>query len=74
MILGLFIAAELIDTLSAPAFNKALMLEIDEMPPPTVKGIKTSLAVFSTIFNIVSLFSIEALISKKQISSAPFSE
>jgi len=74
MISGFFIAAELIETLSAPAFNRLCMLSIDLMPPPTVSGINTSSAVFSTIFTMVSLFSNDALISKKQISSAPFSE
>ena len=55
-------------------FNKDRILCIEDIPPPTVRGIKTSSAVFWTMFSIVFLFSKEALISKKQISSAPFCE
>ena len=66
--------AVFIDTLSAPAFNKSLIFSTDTIPPPTVSGINTFSAVFSTTFKIVVLFSIEALISRKQISSAPFLE
>ena len=43
-------------------------------PPPTVNGIKTFSAVLLTILIIVPLFSIEAPISRKQISSAPLVE
>ena len=39
----------------------------------TVKGTKHSLAVFFTISIIVSLFSFDAVMSKKHISSAPLS-
>ena len=66
-------AAVLIETLSAPANNKSVMFWIVLTPPPTVKGTKHSLAVFLTISMIVSLFSFDAVISKKQISSAPLS-
>jgi hypothetical protein len=38
------------------------------MPPPTVKGMKTVSAVFSTIEIVVSRFSDEAVISKKVTS------
>ena len=44
------------------------------MPPPTVNGIKTFSAVLLTISIRVLLFSIEALMSRKQISSAPLFE
>ena len=64
-------AAVLIETLSAPANSKSVIFWIFLTPPPTVKGTKHSLAVFLTISIIVSLFSFEAVISKKQISSAP---
>ena len=47
---------------------------MDNAGVPTVKGINTSLAVSLTTLIIVFLSSKEALISKKQISSAPFSE
>jgi len=43
------------------------------IPPPTVRGIKTSLATFSTISTMVSLLSEDAVISKKVSSSAPSS-
>ena len=71
---GLLMAAVFIETLSAPAFNKFLIFSTEVIPPPTVRGIKTSSAVFLTTLKIVFLFSIDAVISKKQISSAPFSE
>ena len=74
IILGFLIAAEFIETLSAPALSNACMFSIDEIPPPTVRGIKTSFAVYFTTLIIVSLFSNDALISKKHISSAPLSE
>ena len=67
-------AAVFIETLSAPANNKSVIFWIVLTPPPTVKGTKHALAVFLTMSMIVSLFSLEAVISKKQISSAPPSE
>ena len=66
-----FTAAVLIETLSAPASNKSVMFWIVLTPPPTVSGTKHSFEVFLTISMIVSLFSFDAVISKKQISSAP---
>ena len=42
-------------------------------PPPTVRGTKHFSVVFLTTSNIIFLFSWEAVISKKQISSAPLS-
>ena len=64
-------AAVFTETLSAPANNKSVIFWIVLTPPPTVKGTKHSFAVFLTIPIIVSLFSFEAVMSKKQISSAP---
>ena len=52
-----FTAAVLIETLSAPASNKAVIFWIVLTPPPTVKGTKHSLAVFLTISIIISRFS-----------------
>ena len=58
--------------LSVPLTVGGGVRKIEDIPPPTVKGMKTSSAVFLTKSIIVFLFSIEALISRKQISSAPF--
>jgi hypothetical protein len=41
------------------------------MPPPTVRGTKQLFAVSLTLFNKIFLFSLDAVISKKHISSAP---
>ena len=68
---GSKIAAELTATLSAPAFNIALTSSAFLIPPPTVRGIKTCSAIFSTIETVVSLPSWDAVISRKVISSAP---
>ena len=43
---GFFNAAELMDTLSAPALNKSEISLTDLTPPPTVKGINTFFATF----------------------------
>ena len=69
--LGLKTAAELIETLSAPDFNKLLISEFSFIPPPTVKGIKQLSETLLTILKSVFLPSLVADISKKQISSAP---
>tara|TARA_B100000161_G_scaffold250615_1_gene208998 strand:- start:417 stop:608 length:192 start_codon:yes stop_codon:yes gene_type:complete len=62
------------DTLSAPQFSNLLISSMLLTPPPTVNGTKHFLEVFSTTSKIISLFSFEAVISRKQISSAPPSE
>ena len=62
-----------IETLSAPASNKLFISSISRTPPPTVRGTKHFSVVFLTISNIGFLSSCEAVISKKQISSAPLS-
>ena len=41
------------------------------MPPPTVRGTKQLFAVSLTLSNKIFLFSLDAVISKKHISSAP---
>ena len=71
IIFGLDTAAVFIVTLSAPTDSKSLTSLKSLTPPPTVNGINTSLATFSTTLNIVSLPSCDAVISKNVISSAP---
>ena len=71
---GLTTAAVFKETLSAPANNKARMSSIVRIPPPTVKGMKTSLATRSTTSSIVLRPSFVAVISKKTSSSAPSCE
>ena len=51
---GLWIAAELIATLSAPAFSRLRISCNSRTPPPTVRGIKTSPAMRSTVCRVVS--------------------
>jgi hypothetical protein len=46
---GLWIAAVLIPTLSAPAFSRLRISPSSRMPPPTVSGMNTSLAMRSTV-------------------------
>src|SRR5689334_24216021 len=58
-------------TLSAPAFNRFLMSSSVLTPPPTVNGMKTFAAVRSTTSIIVFRFSWDAVMSRKQSSSAP---
>src|SRR3990167_4587525 len=70
---GSFTAAVFIDTLSAPASSICLTSSIVLTPPPTVRGTNTSAAVLSTTSIIVFLSSCEAVMSRKQISSAPSS-
>ena len=48
--LGLKTAAELIETLSAPDFNKLLISTLFFIPPPTVRGIKQLSATLLTMF------------------------
>ena len=54
---GSFTAAELIATLSAPAFNRFRMSSKVRTPPPTVRGMKTFSAVRATTSKIMSRFS-----------------
>ena len=70
---GRLIAEELIETLSAPDFSRTSTSSTDEMPPPTVKGILTCSATFSTISKVVFRASKVAEISKNTNSSAPLS-
>lgn len=70
---GLNTAAVLIETLSAPAFNRLRMSCTLRTPPPTVSGMNTWLAMRSTVCRVVSRPSTLAVISRKVISSAPCS-
>jgi len=60
--------------LSAPALKRSLIAETESIPPPTVNGIFTDLAVLETRSTKVFLLSTLALISKNTNSSAPSSE
>ena len=60
-------------TLSAPARKSSLAFSTDLTPPPTVRGKKTSSAVFLTASSKVPRASAEAVMSKKTNSSAPCS-
>src|SRR3954469_24045467 len=64
-------AAELIETLSAPASSTACASCALRIPPPIVNGMKTSFAVRRARSTIVSRFSCEAVMSRKTISSPP---
>ena len=55
------------ETLSAPQLSNLFISSTLLTPPPTVKGTKHFLEVFSTTSYIVSLFSFDAVIYKKQI-------
>ena len=70
---GFEIALVLMDTLSAPALRSKSTSSTLLIPPPTVRGTKTASAVFLTTSIIVFLSSLDAEISRKVISSAPFS-
>ena len=63
-------AAVLMETLSAPAFNKARISSKPLMPPPTVNGIKMFRATRRTTSSKVLRFSKLAVISRKTSSSA----
>ena len=71
MISGLFIAAELTETLSAPARRISVKSSTVLIPPPTVNGINTLSATARTISTIIPLASEEAVISRRTSSSAP---
>ena len=68
---GRWTAAVLIETLSAPAISSFLISSTVRTPPPTVSGMKHCSAVRLTTPNSVSRFSCEAVMSRKQSSSAP---
>ena len=70
---GFVTAAVLIETLSAPALRTSLMMLISLMPPPTVKGMKTSSATFETRSISIPRLSELAVMSRKTSSSAPSS-
>jgi hypothetical protein len=64
-------AAEFTETLSAPASSTAWASATERIPPPIVKGMKTSFAVRRASSTTVSRWSLEAVMSRKQSSSAP---
>jgi hypothetical protein len=64
-------AAELIETLSAPAPSMFRISCTVRMPPPTVSGMKTWSAVRRTTSTIVSRLSEVAVMSRNTSSSAP---
>ena len=64
-------AAVLTATLSAPARSTSRISTGVRTPPPTVMGTNTRRAVRSTTSRIVPLPSGAAVMSRKQISSAP---
>jgi hypothetical protein len=68
---GLFTAAVLSDTLSAPASSMRRTSAATRMPPPTVSGMKTWRATASTTCTMVSRCSWEAVMSRNVSSSAP---
>ncbi len=68
---GRLTAAELIDTLSAPASSRRRMFSLLRTPPPTVSGMKQRSAVRATTSKIVSRFSWLAVMSRNVSSSAP---
>ncbi len=58
-------------TFSAPAIKMRLASTMLRIPPPTVYGIKTRCAVRKTTSAIVARLSLDAVISRNTISSAP---
>jgi len=64
-------AAELTETLSAPASRTAWASSTERMPPPITNGMKTLSAVRRASCTIVSRRSCEAVMSRKTSSSAP---
>jgi hypothetical protein len=70
---GVLTAAELIATLSAPAFNILRTSSGVRMPPPIVNGMNISFATFLASSTAVSRFSWRAVMSRKTRSSAPSS-
>ena len=64
-------AAVLIETLSAPARSRARMSSSERTPPPTVSGMKQRSAVARTTSRMIPRSSCDAVMSRKQSSSAP---
>ena len=64
-------AAELTETLSAPASSTAWASSAERIPPPIMNGMKTLSAVRRASSTIVSRRSCEAVMSRKTSSSAP---
>ena len=60
-----------IETLSAPAPSTCLISSMQEMPPPTMNGMKTSFETLLASSIALLLFSAEADMSRKASSSAP---
>ena len=69
---GFLIAAELMDTLSAPAPKRVSTSFSSWMPPPTVKGMEIWAAMRFTKSTKVLRPSCEAVMSRKTSSSAPW--
>ena len=74
MRVGSVTAAEFTEILSAPARSSRRKSSRVRMPPPTVRGTNTWAAVRSTTSATVSRASLVAVMSRKTISSAPWSE
>ena len=64
-------AAELTETLSAPASSTAWASPAERMPPPIVNGMNTSSAARRASSTTVSRLSEVAVMSRKTSSSAP---
>jgi hypothetical protein len=71
MVSGRLMAAVLSDTLSAPARNMRRASSTVRIPPPTVRGMNTSSAVWATTSTMVSRSSELAVMSRNTTSSAP---
>ncbi len=65
-------AAVLIETLSAPALSRLRISATVRTPPPTVSGMKTRSAVRRTTSRMMPRLSLEAVMSRKVSSSAPW--
>ena len=68
---GLSMAAEFTDILSAPSRSIALKSSTVLIPPPTVNGMKIVSATLLTMSTTIFLWSDEAVMSRKTSSSAP---
>ena len=68
---GFRTADVLMPTLSAPAISTLRASTTDRNPPPTVSGMKTFRAVRATMSTMVLRLSLDAVISRNTISSAP---
>ena len=65
-------AGEVRQTLSAPALSAARASSSVRMPPPITSGMKTDAAVRSATSSTVLRPSVDAVMSRKTSSSAPF--